>query len=167
MRSYDRSTGARQVGAIAGFVLGCSLLAFGCGSQPATSEAAQPQGSDTMSSTQEILKRHQQTFGASDVPGVLADYADDAVMFTPNGPVKGKAALRPVFEGLFAEWGKPGTKFEMKQETVIGNWAYTFWNAETADNLYEAGQDAFVVSNGKIVAHFFSAKITAKAGKKP
>jgi ketosteroid isomerase-like protein len=120
-----------------------------------------------MSSTQEILKRHQQTFGASDLEGVLADYAPDAVMFTPNGPVKGTAALRPVFQTLFAEWGKPGTTFEMKQETVDANYAYTFWNAETADNMYEAGQDAFVVNNGKIVAHFFSAKITPKAPKKP
>jgi len=119
-----------------------------------------------MSSTQEVLDRHMKTFGSQDVPGVLADYATDAVMFTPNGPVKGQAALKPVFEGLFAEWGKPGVKFELKQQTVDGSNAYIFWNAETADNVYEAGMDAFVVTNGKIVAHFFSAKITPKTAQK-
>ena len=35
-----------------------------------------------------------------------------------------------------------------------------FCNAEAADNVYEAGQDAFVVNNGKIVAQFFSTKVT-------
>src|SRR5690349_9799562 len=84
-----------------------SLVATGCqASPPASSQAAAPaQGSQTMSTTQEVLDRHMKTFGSQDVPGVLADYAEDAVMFTPNGPVKGKAALKPVFEGLFAEWG--------------------------------------------------------------
>jgi hypothetical protein len=33
----------------------------------------------------------------------------------------------------------------------------------TADNRYEGAMDAFVVENGKIVAHFFSGKITPKA----
>jgi len=112
--------------------------------------------------TEEVLKRHQATFGASDVEGTLADYAADAVVFTPNGIVRGTEELRAMFEGLFAEWSKPGTTFEMVQELVDGNYAYMFWNAETADNTYEAGQDAFVILNGKIVAHFFSAKITPK-----
>ncbi len=31
------------------------------------------------------------TFGSQDMVGVMADYAPDAVMFTPNGPVKGYA----------------------------------------------------------------------------
>jgi len=115
-----------------------------------------------VSSTAEVLARHQKTFGASDVEGVLADYAPDAIMFTPTGPIKGTDALRKTFQTLLAEWGKPGTKFEMKQQTVEGPWAYTFWSAETADNVYEAGTDAFVVTNGKIVSHFFSAKITPK-----
>ncbi len=105
------------------------------------------------------------TFGSQDMAGVLADYADDAVMFSPMGTTKGKEELRKVFTTLFAEWGKPGVTFDLKQNLVDGKHAYIFWNATTADNVYEAGQDAFVVENGKIVAHFFSAKITPKAGK--
>jgi ketosteroid isomerase-like protein len=115
-----------------------------------------------MSSTKEVLDRHMKTFGSQDLAGVLADYADDAVMFSPQGMVTGKAALGPVFTTIFAEWGKPGVKFDLRQNLVHGKHAYIFWDAETADNLYEGGQDAFVVENGKIVAHFFSAKITPK-----
>jgi ketosteroid isomerase-like protein len=143
-----------------GFALACGLLACACSAsdRPPT----QQEGSPAVSSTAEVLARHQQTFGASDVPGVLADYAPDAIMFTPNGTVKGTEALRSTFETLFAEWSKPGLTFEMKEQVVDGPYAYMFWNAETADNVYEAGTDSLVVSNGKIVAHFFSAKITPK-----
>ena len=116
-----------------------------------------------MTETNELLDRHMATFGKQDMAGILADYAPDAVMFTPNGPVRGTEALREGFDQLFAEWGKPGVKFTLKQRIVEGKSAYIFWDAETADNLYEGAMDAFVVENGKIVAHFFSGKITPKA----
>jgi ketosteroid isomerase-like protein len=141
---------------------GLSLAACTTQAPPADKAAAPAAPAAPVSSTAEVLARHQKTFGASDLEGVMADYAPDAVMFTPGGPVKGADELRKTFQTLFAEWGKPTTKFELKKETVDGKFAYMFWNAETGDNLYEAGQDAFVVENGKIVAHFFSAKITAK-----
>ena len=142
--------------ALAGlFVAGCTASAP---SAPPPAAPATP-----VATTMEVLKRHQQTFGASDLAGVMADYAPDAVMFTPGGPVKGTEALTKTFQTLFAEWGKPGTKFELKQETVDGDHAFMAWSAETADNVYEAGADAFTVRGGKIVAHFFSAKITPKA----
>jgi ketosteroid isomerase-like protein len=116
-----------------------------------------------MSTTNEILDRHVATFGKQDMAGVLADYAADAVMFTPNGPVRGHGALRKVFERFFTEWSKPGVKFALKQRTVDGNHACIFWDAETAENLYEGAVDAFVICDGKIVAHILSGKITAKA----
>ena len=121
-----------------------------------------------MSSTQEVLEappghiRQKRSGGRA---GRLRAGCGDVHAERPGEgrrgpPARFRAACSP-------EWGKPGTKFELKQETVDGNHAYMFWNAETADNIYEAGQDAFVVLNGKIVAHFFSAKITPKAAKKP
>lgn len=119
-----------------------------------------------MNVTTAVLERHKKTFGSQDMEGVMADYAPDAVMFSANGPVKGSAALRSTFQQLFAEWAKPGVKFELKQQTVDGQSAVIYWNAETADNVYEAGMDAFVVENGKIVSHFFSAKITPKSAPK-
>ena len=112
-----------------------------------------------------MLDRHMATFGKQDMGGVMADYAPDAVMFTQNGPIRGTEALRKGFEQLFAEWSKPGVKFTLKQRTVDGKIACIFWDAETDDNIYEGAMDAFVVENGKISAHFFSGKITQKAGK--
>ena len=120
------------------------------------------QEDDKVTVTNEVLDRHMATIGKLDLAGVLADYAPDAVIFTPDGTVRGPEALRKHFEQLFAEWGKPGVSFTLKQRIVDGKNAYIFWDAETADNLYEGGMDAFVVENGKIVAHFFSGKISPK-----
>jgi ketosteroid isomerase-like protein len=115
-----------------------------------------------MSSTADVLKAHMDAFGAGNMDAMLGGYSDDAVMFTPQGVIQGKEALRPVFTALFAEWGRPTTKFTLKKNLVSGDYAYIYWDAETDDNVYEGGMDAFVVRNGKKVSHFFSAKITPK-----
>jgi len=149
-----------------GIVVAGWLVVAGCAPSepagPAAAPAPSPQGTNTMSSTADVLKAHMDAFGAGNMDAMLAGYSDDAVMFTPQGIVQGKAALRPVFTALFAEWGKPTTKFTLKQNLVSGNHAAIYWDAETDDNIYEGGVDAFVIRDGKKVAHFFSAKITPK-----
>jgi len=61
-----------------------------------------------------------------------------------------------------SEFGKPGTMFSMKLQSVEGDYAYLLWTAETADNVYELGTDTFVVSSGKIMVQSFAAKVTPK-----
>ena len=115
-----------------------------------------------MASTKDILDHHLNSFGDGDLNGVLSDYAPNAVLFTPDGLLRGVDALRPFFQALFAEFGKPGAAFNMKQQFVEGDYAYILWTAETADNVYEVGTDTFVVRDGKIVAQSFAGKITPK-----
>jgi ketosteroid isomerase-like protein len=67
-----------------------------------------------MISTTEVLNRHMNYFGQADLQGVLSDYAPEVVMFTPDGPLKGPDAIRPLFQALIAEFGKPGASFNMK-----------------------------------------------------
>jgi hypothetical protein len=74
----------------------------------------------------------------------------------------GTDAIRPLFEALIAEFGKPDAVFSMKQQSVEGEYAYILWTAETADNVYEVGTDTFVVRGGKIVTQSFTGKITPK-----
>ena len=116
-----------------------------------------------MASTKDVLDHHLNSFGEGDLQGILSDYAPGAVLFTPNGPLRGADAMRPLFQALIAEFGKPGTVFTMKQQNVEGDYAYILWTAETADNVYEVGTDTFVVRNGKIVVQSFAAKITPKS----
>jgi ketosteroid isomerase-like protein len=113
-------------------------------------------------STGDVLDRHLNAFAAYDLGGVIADYAPDAVLFSPAGPLKGPAAIKPLFEGLMSEFAKPGSCFQMQQKWIDGDHAHIVWNAETADNSYEFATDTFVVRNGKIVAQSFAAKVRPK-----
>jgi ketosteroid isomerase-like protein len=115
-----------------------------------------------MASTKDVLDHHLKCFGEGDLEGILSDYAVNAVMFTADGPLKGADAIRPLFQAMVAEFGKPGATFSMKQQLVEGDHAYILWSAETADNVYELGTDTFVVRDGKIVAQSFTGKITPK-----
>ena len=116
-----------------------------------------------MRSTKDTLDHHVRCFGTGDLAGILSGYAPDAVLFTPDGPLKGRDAIAPFFAAMLAEFGKPGTAFRMTHESIDGDYAYVLWTAETADNVYQPGTDTLVVRDGKILAQSFAATITAKA----
>jgi len=115
-----------------------------------------------LASTKEVLDHHLQCFGEGNLEGILADYSSDAVLFMPAGPLNGPDAIKSVLEAMLSEFAKPGASFTMHQQCVEGDYAYILWNAETADNSYDAATDTFVVRNGKIVAQSFAAKIIPK-----
>lgn len=115
-----------------------------------------------MISTKDVVDHHLKCFGEGDLKGILSDYTLGAVLFTPEGPLKGIDAIQELFQALIAEFGKPGATFSMKQQFVEGDHAYILWAAETADNVYEFATDTFIVQDGKIVAQSFASKITPK-----
>ena len=113
----------------------------------------------TTLSTSDVLDRHLNAFAKHDVAGILADYSSDAVLFTPSGPLKGPAEIKPLFQTLVSEFAKPGSSFTVQHRSIEGDHAYILWIGETADHSYEFATDTFVVRNGKIVAQSFAAKI--------
>jgi ketosteroid isomerase-like protein len=115
-----------------------------------------------MASTKDVIDHHLKCFGDGDLEGILSDYAPGAVLFTPDGLLRGASAIRPLFQAMVGEFGKPGAAFTMKQQFVEGDYAYILWAADTADNVYELGTDTFVVRDGKIVAQSFTGKVTPK-----
>ncbi len=115
-----------------------------------------------MASTKDVLDNHLKCFGEGDLKGILSDYAPGAVLFTPDGPLRGADAMRPLFQAMIGEFGRPGPAFSMKQQSIEGDYAYILWTAETADNVYELATDTFVVRDGKIQAQSFTGKITPK-----
>ena len=115
-----------------------------------------------MASTKDVLNNHLKCFGEGDLKGILSDYAPGAVLFTSDGPLRGADAIRPLFQTMIAEFGKPGATFSMKQQSIEGDYGYILWTAVSADNVYEMGTDTFVVRDGKIVAQSFTGKITPK-----
>ena len=79
-----------------------------------------------MASTKEVLDHHLKCFAEGDLEGILFDYAPGAVLFTPDGPLKGAEAIRLLFQAMVAEFGKrgatvefgkPGATFSMKSNS--------------------------------------------------
>lgn len=112
--------------------------------------------------TEKVLAHHLKAFGDGDLTAILSDYTAESVLLTANGPVMGTEQLRPVFEGLFAEFAKPGASFTLQKQLIEGEIAYIVWSAETADNVYELGTDTFLVRDGKIAVQSFTVKVTPK-----
>lgn len=115
-----------------------------------------------MRTADQVLDNHLAAFGRGDLEGILSDYAPDAIFFTPSGPLRGLAEIRPLFVGLIEEFSLPGARFELAQRTTDGEYAYIVWSAETARNLYELVTDTIVVKGGRIAAQSFAAKIRPK-----
>jgi ketosteroid isomerase-like protein len=112
--------------------------------------------------TEDVLQRHVKCFFEGDLEGIVSDYSVDAILFTPNGPLKGHDPIREFFRGLIKEFGQPGTTFSMQLQSIDGEFAYSLWSAETADNVYEMATDTHVVRQGKIVAQSFAGQIKPK-----
>jgi ketosteroid isomerase-like protein len=113
--------------------------------------------------TEKTLLRHWQAFGAGDVEAIMADYASDAVLITPDGPLKGHAQIRSLFEKVFANMLPPNsTSLNLAKQVVEGELAYILWSGSSA--LYNAAfcTDTFVMRSGKIVAQTFAAQLEKK-----
>jgi ketosteroid isomerase-like protein len=126
-------------------------------------DVAPAKGDQDARSTKEVIESHLECFGERDLDGILSDYAPGAVLFTPEGPLRGVEAIRELFQAMLAEFGKPGASFDLKQLSVEGDHGFILWTAETADNVYELGTDTFAVHDGKIQVQSFAGKITPKS----
>ena len=71
--------------------------------------------------TERTLVRHWQAFGAGDVDAIMADYAEDAVLIAPDGPLKGHAAIRALFANVFANMFPPkSTSLSLDKQIIEG-----------------------------------------------
>jgi ketosteroid isomerase-like protein len=52
---------------------------------------------------QEVFERHGAVLMAGDIDGIVEDYADDALLITSPGGLRGKDGVRQGFEGLLGE----------------------------------------------------------------
>jgi len=125
-------------------------------------QVTMPVTADETADTQALLNHHLEAFGTANMEAILSDYADDAVLVIPGVQFRGAAEIKPVFEGLFAEFGQEGVTFMMIDSYVQDNVAYIVWSAETPDNSYEIGTDTFVIEDGKIAIQTLAFKAVSK-----
>ena len=116
----------------------------------------------TKLSAREVIEHHVQCFRRGDIDGILSDYSDDALLFTPDGLIKGRESIAALFRRLLEEFQTPDATDAVRMAMFESNYACIIWSAETSKNIYEYAVDTFVIRQGKIVMQAFVTKIIAK-----
>jgi hypothetical protein len=109
-----------------------------------------------------VLDDHVQAFAAGDVDAMLADYAEDSVLITSQGVLRGPAKIRPLFETMIEEFSSPDASSTIHERHASGPVAYMVWSAETPQNSYRFATDTIYVVDGRILYQTFAADIVAK-----
>jgi ketosteroid isomerase-like protein len=113
--------------------------------------------------TGKILLRHWEAFGAGDINAIMADYAEDAVVITPDGLLKGNAQIRSLFAHIFASMFPPDlSSLNLTKQVVEGEMAYILWSGSSPRCSASFATDTFVIRDGKIVAQTFAAQLEEK-----
>lgn len=112
---------------------------------------------------QKTLLHHWQAFKAGDVEANMADYAEDAMLITADGTLKGRPQIRSLFEQIFANMFPPGSaSLTLAKQVVEGEIPYILWSGSSAHYNAPFCTDTFVMRDGKIVAQTFAAQLQAK-----
>lgn len=104
-------------------------------------------------STESVLAHHLEAFSEG-VDAIMEDYDDESVLFTPEGPLKGRAQIRAFFEGFLAD-SPPELieSIELDRRDVVGDSAYIVWSAEP---FIPVASDTFLVRDGTIRMQSFA-----------
>ncbi|HET9782036.1 MAG TPA: nuclear transport factor 2 family protein [Candidatus Dormibacteraeota bacterium] len=110
--------------------------------------------------TQQVINHHLRALGSGDLDEVIADYTDDSVLMVREATLKGRSAIRGVFEQYLSGLLKPGTyEFTMDSLRLDGDVAHLIWHARCASADVVFATDTFVVKEGKIALQTFAGKI--------
>jgi len=115
--------------------------------------------------TENTLLHHLHAIGAGDIDAIMKDYAEEAVLCTPEGMLRGPDQIRPMFEMVVTKVLPPGSTVKIVRQIVEGDLAYVVWSAESASYTIPLGTDTFVMREGKIVTQTFAAQLEAVAGR--
>ena len=108
-----------------------------------------------MRTTAEVVGHHLEAIGAGDLNALLSDYADDALILTPNGNFSGPAEIKAFFEGFIASLPEGFMEaFALDVNVASGEYGYMTWNA---GDFAPLGTDTYHVVDGKIAMQSFAA----------
>jgi ketosteroid isomerase-like protein len=99
---------------------------------------------------EEVFAHHAQALGAGDLDEIVADYADDAVVVTPDGANHGTDGVRAAFTKLLADL--PNATWGLTSRTFGGDVLLLEWTAVSAASRADDGVDTFVFRDGLIWA---------------
>lgn len=109
---------------------------------------------DTLTAqTEAVMARNEAAFARGDLEGVVANYAEDAVLVRPGKVYRGRAEIRAMFAGVFAHFA--GLTPQSNTMTVAGRLALLTWTATSPAGQVVQGVDSFVIENNQIVAQSY------------
>ena len=104
---------------------------------------------------------HLTAFGGGDVDEILADYTEESVLITPDGPCAGWRRFVPYLK-TSSRSCRPDRTFIMIKQVTEGELAYIFWKAESDHVSIPLGTDTFIIRDSKIVLQTFAGTIETK-----
>jgi ketosteroid isomerase-like protein len=110
---------------------------------------------DSSRSTEETINHHMQSISSGNVDAIMGDYAENAVLIDGNGVAKGKAAIRKLFERMFAggQVGGMGAGPTPPDKRIFeGEIAYIAWTPKGSAPPAGPGAETYVVRKGLIEA---------------
>jgi ketosteroid isomerase-like protein len=123
-----------------------------------------PTISDNTAGTLAVIDRHWHALLRGDVPALLADYADDAVLITgATGVIKGRKAIGEILTLFVSAIIPPAsTAFCLDITHAEGPLGYIVWKAESATHRIAFSSDTFVVSAGRITLQTSAGSVDSK-----
>jgi ketosteroid isomerase-like protein len=89
-----------------------------------------------------------QAVNTGDLAAILKNYADDAVVLTPQGPLEGKPGVEAFFRQAFSLL--PQAQVSAKQVVSTEAALLVWWGAESPKGRVDDGVDTFVFERGLI-----------------
>ena len=98
--------------------------------------------------TEQVFQDHMASLMRGDLPAVIADYSEDAVLMTLEGAAAGKAAIEAFFaNGMGA---MPNMRMAAAGVQVHGEYVLVAWSAEFDGGSIPHGVDTFVIRDDHI-----------------
>jgi ketosteroid isomerase-like protein len=114
-------------------------------------------------STEEVLTRHWRDFVAGDIESIMSDYAQDAMLVSAMGTLKGHPQIRPAFESIFAHLFPAGTStLKLEKQSIEGELGFIIWSGTAPKYDVPFATDTFWVRGGKISVQTFAAHMIKK-----
>src|SRR4051794_12821643 len=102
------------------------------------------------SKIRDLVMRHLEAFQNNDLPAVIADYSDNAVLLTRDAIYTGPQEIRSFFERLMIHFPRQKGQLELENLVVNDNLVYIVWHASTPTLHIPMGTDTFIINRGKI-----------------
>lgn len=103
-----------------------------------------------------LLQRHLTAFVQNDLDALVADYAHDAVLMSPDATYRGVESIRAFFRDFIRRFPTGTSQVALDHTTFEGDLVYFTWHATTPSTEVPFATDTMVLRGGKIVKQTFA-----------